>query len=475
MSSPAALLLASKELLSMAKVKTIYTCTSCGAQFPKWTGQCQDCGDWNTLQEEAAPQKSSAALSGPKAARFEGFAPKADVQKLQQVSVKGTPRFPSGLVELDRVLGGGLVPGSVILLGGDPGIGKSTLILQSLALLSTSKNTLYVTGEESAEQVALRATRLGVQDCDLSLLADNQLEGILDIAQEHKPDVLVVDSIQTLYTETLQSAPGSVAQVRETASRLVRYGKQTQTIVILVGHVTKEGALAGPRVLEHMVDTVLYFEGEQNSTFRLIRAIKNRFGAVNEIGVFAMTDSGLKEVTNPSAMFIKRTQEDATGSVVLVSQEGTRPLLVEVQSLVDQSSLANPRRVTVGLDNQRLAMLLAVVNRHAGFSLYDQDVFVNVIGGVKVHEPAADLAILLSVLSSFKNRQLGNHLAVFGEVGLTGEIRPVQRGLDRIKEVEKLGFKRLIMPKGNQSGIKSSKLEIIPVTTLEEAVRYAFD
>jgi len=458
----------------MSKSKTVFACTACGAQFPKWTGQCQDCGDWNTLQEEVAPQRSLVSAN-PKAARFEGFAPKADVQKLQTVSVKGTPRFGSGLAELDRVLGGGLVPGSVILLGGDPGIGKSTLILQSLALLSAKNNTLYVTGEESAEQIALRAQRLGVQDADVSLLADNQLESILDVAIQYKPDVLVVDSIQTLYTDTLQSAPGSVAQVRETASRLVRYGKQTKTIVILVGHVTKEGALAGPRVLEHMVDTVLYFEGEQNSTFRLIRAIKNRFGAVNEIGVFAMTDTGLKEVANPSAMFIKRTQEDATGSVVLVSQEGTRPLLVEVQALVDQSSLANPRRVTVGLDNQRLSMLLAVVNRHAGFSLHDQDVFVNVIGGVKVHEPAADLAILLSVLSSFKNCKLDNDIAVFGEVGLTGEIRPVQRGLDRIKEVEKLGFKRLLMPKGNQSGIKSSKLEIIVVNTLEQAVRHAFD
>jgi len=435
----------------MAKVKTVYSCTACGAQFPKWAGQCQDCGDWNTLQEEAAPARiSSSATSAKAAARFEGFAPKAKVQKLPQVNVQATMRFGTGLVELDRVLGGGLVPGSIILLGGDPGIGKSTIILQSLSLLSEHKKTLYVTGEESAEQIALRAQRLGVQDSDLNLLADNQLEGILDVAIEHKPEVLVMDSIQTLYTDTLQSAPGSVAQVRETASRLVRYGKQTGTIVILVGHVTKEGALAGPRVLEHMVDTVLYFEGERNSSFRLIRAIKNRFGAVNEIGVFAMTDAGLKEVTNPSAMFIKRAQDDATGSVILVSQEGTRPLLVEVQSLVDQSSLANPRRVTVGLDNQRLAMLLAVVNRHAGYSLYDQDVFVNVIGGVKVHEPAADLAILLSVLSSFKNRPLDNDLAVFGEVGLTGEIRPVQNGLDRIREVEKLGFKRLIIPKGTK-------------------------
>ena len=458
----------------MAKQKVVYSCTECGAQFPKWTGQCQDCGDWNTLQEEVAFNKP-AASSTPKTARFEGFAPKATVQKLPQVSVKGTPRFASGLNELDRVLGGGLVPGSVILLGGDPGIGKSTLILQSLSLLSMENKTLYITGEESAEQIALRAQRLGVQDADLDLLADNQLETIIEVAQAHKPDVLVVDSIQTLYTDTLQSAPGSVAQVRETASRLVRYGKQTQTIVILVGHVTKEGAIAGPRVLEHMVDTVLYFEGERNSSFRLIRAIKNRFGAVNELGVFAMTDTGLKEVTNPSAMFISRAQENATGSVVLVSQEGTRPLLVEVQSLVDQSSLANPRRVTVGLDNQRLAMLLAVLNRHAGFSLYDQDVFVNVIGGVKVHEPAADLAILLSVLSSFKNRPLDEGLAVFGEVGLTGEIRPVQGGQDRIKEVEKLGFKRLIIPKGNLSAGKSSKLTIHAVNTLEQAVHFAFD
>jgi DNA repair protein RadA/Sms len=456
----------------MAKVKTIYSCTSCGAQFPKWAGQCQDCEDWNCLEEEVAPSKSP---SSPKAARFEGFAPKASVQKLPNVSIKGTPRFSSGVAELDRVLGGGLVPGSVILLGGDPGIGKSTLILQSLALLSKSKKTLYVTGEESAEQIALRAQRLGVQDADLDLLADNQLESILEITLAHRPDVMVMDSIQTLYTDTLQSAPGSVAQVRETASRLVRFGKQTGTIIILVGHVTKEGTLAGPRVLEHMVDTVLYFEGERNSSFRLVRAIKNRFGAVNEIGVFAMTDSGLKEVTNPSAMFIKRAQADATGSVILVSQEGTRPLLVEVQSLVDQSSLPNPRRVTVGLDNQRLAMLLAVVSRHAGCSLHDQDVFVNVIGGVKVHEPAADLAIILSVLSSFKNKPLDNDLAVFGEVGLTGEIRPVQAGLGRIKEVEKLGFKRLIVPKGNMLGVKTKAMKTLPVNTLEQAIAMAFD
>ena len=456
----------------MAKPKTVYACTNCGAQFPKWAGQCQDCGDWNTLQEEAGV---SAPPSGSKAARFEGFAPKQVVQQLKAVKTNATPRFSCGVSELDRVLGGGLVPGSVILLGGDPGIGKSTLILQSLAQLSQERTTLYVTGEESAQQVAIRAERLGVQDCDLALLADNQLEDIITVAQEHKPQVLVIDSIQTLYTETLQSAPGSVAQVRETASRLVRYGKQTGTCVILVGHVTKEGALAGPRVLEHMVDTVLYFEGEQNSRFRLVRAIKNRFGAVNEIGVFSMTDAGLKEVTNPSAMFIKRAQVDAAGSVILVSQEGTRPLLVEVQSLVDSSSLANPRRVTVGLDSQRLAMLLAVANRHAGISLYDQDVFVNVIGGVKVLEPAADLAILVSIISSLRNKPLNSGLAVFGEVGLTGEIRPVQRGLDRVKEVEKLGFEHLILPKANSSGIKSSKLKVHTVSTLYEALGVAFD
>ncbi len=456
----------------MAKSKTVYTCSNCGSQFPKWTGQCLECNAWNTLTEEVALTQTG---SNPKAARFEGFAPKADVQKLTKVSLQKTPRISSGLEELDRVLGGGLVSGSVILLGGDPGIGKSTLILQSLSLLSVDNKTLYITGEESAEQIALRAKRLGVQEADMDLLADNQLESILDIALKHKPDVLVMDSIQTLYTDTLQSAPGSVAQVRETASRLVRYAKQTQTIVILVGHVTKEGALAGPRVLEHMVDSVLYFEGEQNSSFRLIRAIKNRYGAVNEIGVFAMTDTGLKEVKNPSAMFIKREQDNATGSVILVSQEGTRPLLVEVQSLVDQSSLGNPRRVTVGLDNQRLAMLLAVLNRHGGLSLYDQDVFVNVVGGVKVVEPAADLAIVLSVLSSFKNKPIDQGLAVFGEVGLTGEIRPVQRGLDRIKEVEKLGFERLIIPKGNSSGVKSNKIKLIPVNTIEQAIYHAFE
>ncbi len=454
----------------MSKQKINYQCTECGHGQTKWAGQCAGCGAWNTLQEVAQVSQGKGRYSG-----FAGVAVDSPIVSLAAVSAEQIARSPTGLSEFDRVLGGGLVSGSAILIGGDPGIGKSTLLLQGMAMLGSGARPLYVTGEESIEQVSMRAQRLKLKVDHIDILAETSLEKILQQAAKHQPSVLVIDSIQTVYSESMQSAPGSVSQVRECAAQLVRFAKLSQTSVFLVGHVTKEGAIAGPRVLEHMVDTVLYFEGEQNSSFRLIRAIKNRFGAVNEIGVFAMTDTGLKEVTNPSAMFIKRAQQDATGSIVLVSQEGTRPLLVEVQSLVDQSAMANPRRVTVGLDNQRLAMLLAVVNRHAGFTLHDQDVFVNVIGGVKVHEPAADLAILLSVLSSFKNKPLDHDLAVFGEVGLTGEIRPVQGGVDRIREVEKLGFKRLIMPKGNLSGAKSSKLEIIAVNTLEQAVRHAFD
>ena len=451
----------------MAKQKILFSCTECGAGHPKWIGQCQECGAWNTLVEEilAAPQKGEG--------RFVGFAPKEGIRRLDTLSVEDISRHTCGVAELDRVLGGGMVPGSVILLGGDPGIGKSTLLLQCMTRISESLATLYITGEESAQQVALRAQRLGVVDSDLHLLADNCLEALLEAMQKHKPQVLVIDSIQTLYTEALQSAPGSVAQVRETASRLVRYAKQTNTIVILAGHVTKEGTIAGPRVLEHMVDTVLYFEGDRSSSFRLIRAIKNRFGAINELGVFAMTDAGLKEVSNPSAMFIKRGEMQAAGSVILVSREGTRPLLVEVQALVDQTPLSNPRRVTVGLEQQRLSMLLAVLHRHAGYSLYDQDVFVNVVGGVKVHEPAADLAVLLAVLSSYRNQVLPAGLAVFGEVGLTGELRPVQGGVDRVREAEKLGFTRLVLPRANKTGLKSAKVELKFVTSLTEAIDYA--
>jgi DNA repair protein RadA/Sms len=457
----------------MAKIKTIFNCNECGAQYPQWAGQCKECGQWNTLSE-GIPERT--ATTGAKSAsRFSGFAPKATVTAMNQVKVDKVSRFSVGAKELDRVLGGGLVPGSIVLLGGEPGIGKSTLLLQCMSDLSESFQTLYVTGEESTQQIALRAKRLGKGESPLQLLADNCIESVLSVVQQQKPQVLVVDSIQTLYTEALQSAPGSVAQVRETASLLVRFAKETNTVVILVGHVTKEGNIAGPRVLEHMVDTVLYFEGDRSTSFRLVRAIKNRFGAVNEIGVFAMTDVGLKEVSNPSAMFIKREADNLVGSVILVTQEGTRPLLVEVQALVDQCAGSNPRRVTVGLDQQRLAMLLAVLSRHAGYSLADQDVFVNVIGGVKVSEPAADLAILMAVLSSYKNKAISDRLAVFGEVGLTGEVRPVQRGIDRFNEAEKLGFESLVIPYANQTGLKQRKSKIIGVKTLEQAIERVFN
>lgn len=457
----------------MAKIKIVFNCSECGAQASQWAGQCKECGKWNTLSESVAER--SAATNTKSASRFSGFAPKAAVTAMSQVKVDKVSRFTVGTKELDRVLGGGLVPGSIVLLGGDPGIGKSTLLLQCMSDLSEQFQTLYVTGEESTQQVALRAKRLGKENSQLQLLADNCMESLLTVVQQLKPQVLVVDSIQTLYTEALQSAPGSVAQVRETASLLVRFAKETNTVVILVGHVTKDGSIAGPRVLEHMVDTVLYFEGDRSTSFRLVRSIKNRFGAVNEIGVFAMTDVGLKEVSNPSAMFIKREAENLVGSVILVTQEGTRPLLVEVQALVDQSAGANPRRVTVGLDQQRLAMLLAVLSRHAGYSLSDQDVFVNVIGGVKVSEPAADLAILMAVLSSYKNKAISDRLAVFGEVGLTGEVRPVQRGIDRFNEAEKLGFESLVIPYANQPGLKPRTSKVVGVKTLEQAIDRVFN
>ncbi|HSH42993.1 MAG TPA: DNA repair protein RadA, partial [Arenicellales bacterium] len=374
----------------MARPKSLFVCTECGGQTPKWAGQCPDCGAWNTLVEAAMPD----ARRGPEAAK------PATIQALADIEIEATARVSSGSPELDRVLGGGLVSGAVILLGGDPGIGKSTLLLQSLGRLSERMNVLYVSGEESPQQVALRARRLGMGDARMGFMADNSLESVLRACRERTPEVVVIDSIQTLYTELVQSAPGSVSQVRETAAQLVRFAKQTRTTVVLVGHVTKEGAIAGPRVLEHMVDTVLYFEGDRSSRFRLVRAIKNRFGAVNELGVFAMTEQGLKEVDNPSAMFINRRLDASPGRTVMAAQEGTRPLLVEVQALVDQSPLANPRRLTVGLDHSRLAMILAVLHRHGGISVYDQDVFVNVVGGVRVIEPASDLAVALAVASS---------------------------------------------------------------------------
>jgi DNA repair protein RadA/Sms len=447
----------------VAKPRTVFTCTACGQDSPKWVGQCPGCGGWNTLEE-------SIAVTG-KAARFESLAPTGEIQNLADIGPERLIRRSTGSEEMDRVLGGGLVAGAVVLLGGDPGIGKSTLLLQVLESLSTNTPVLYVTGEESAEQVAMRARRLGLSGDRLALLAENRLEQIMAIVENGKPQVLVVDSIQTAYSEDLQSAPGSVSQVRECAAQLVRLAKRRGISLFLVGHVTKEGNLAGPRVLEHMVDTVLYFEGESGSQFRLVRAIKNRFGAVNEIGVFLMSDKGLQAVSNPSAMFVSRQGDSVAGSVVLATQEGTRPLLVEVQALADESRLSNPRRVCVGLDGNRLAMLLALLHRHAGMVTFDRDIFVNVAGGIRVTETASDLAVLGAVVSSLRDRPLGNDLVVFGEVGLAGEIRPVSRGQDRLREAAKLGFRRALVPHANRPKQALAGLEVIPVKRLEEAIR----
>jgi len=380
------------------------------------------------------------------------------------------PRTPTGVAELDRVLGGGLVEGAVVLIGGDPGIGKSTLLLQALAHMSAVQKVLYVSGEESPQQIALRAKRLALNASAVTLLAEINLEKIIALLKRERPQVAVIDSIQTVYSEALQSAPGSVAQVRECAAQLTRYAKQAGTSIIFVGHVTKEGTLAGPRVLEHMVDTVLYFEGETSSSFRLVRAFKNRFGAVNELGVFAMTEKGLREVSNPSALFLSHHGQEVPGSCVMVTQEGTRPLLVEIQALVDEAHAPNPRRLSVGLEQNRLAMLLAVLHRHAGIACFDQDVFVNAVGGVRITEPAADLAVLLAIVSSLKNKPLPGKLVVFGEIGLAGEVRPVQRGQERLKEAAKLGFTRAVIPKANKPKQAIIGMEIIAVERLEEAV-----
>lgn len=451
----------------MAKIKMVYACQGCGAQFPKWAGQCVECSAWNTLVEEIPLEIAAGTPS-----RFQNYAGGAlsEPTLISAVELAEESRILSGLSELDLVLGGGLVSGAVILLGGDPGIGKSTLLLQTMANLSQKLPTLYITGEESLQQVTLRSRRLDLPETHLMLLAETQVERIQAIAQKLQPRVMVIDSIQTVYTDAIASAPGSVSQVRESAAQLVRYAKQTGTIVFLVGHVTKEGALAGPRVLEHMVDTVLYFEGEQDSRFRVVRAVKNRFGAVNELGVFAMTDKGLRGVNNPSAIFLSHYAKEVSGSAVLVTWEGTRPLLVEVQALVDESHLGNPRRVTVGLEQNRLAMLLAVLHRHGGIATFNQDVFVNVVGGMKVTETAADLAVLLAVLSSLRDRPLAPDWVFFGEVGLAGEIRPVQSGQERLREAAKLGFKRAIIPKGNAPRKPLAELDLILVDTLQEAL-----
>jgi DNA repair protein RadA/Sms len=449
----------------MAKTRTLYTCSACGAQSPQWAGQCSDCGGWNTLVEVVAmPKPGSSRFSG-----YSGDSPVA-VQRLSAVKTDQQLRTSVGMQELDRVLGGGLVSGSVVLIGGDPGIGKSTLLLQVLYALSGGLDSLYVTGEESLQQISLRARRLGINSDDIRLFSETSVERIITTADRERPQVMVLDSIQTLYTETLQSAPGSVAQVRESAAQLVRYAKQSGIAMFLVGHVTKEGQLAGPRVLEHMVDTVLYFEGDPGDRYRILRAIKNRFGAVNELGVFAMTEYGLKEVTNPSAIFLSRHDQAVPGSVVMVTWEGTRPMLVEVQALVDQSQLGNPRRVTLGLEQNRLSMLLAVLHRHGGLTLGDQDVFVNVVGGVRVTETAADLAVLLAVISSYRNRPLPADLIVFGEVGLSGELRPVPNGQQRISEANKHGFHKAIIPAANKPKGPVNGLEVTAVNRLSQVL-----
>ena len=451
----------------MAKAKTLYTCTECGASEPKWQGQCPGCLAWNTLVETLEETVSTNRYAN----KFDGLTQSASLQKISSIQAADIARQATGISEFDRVLGGGLVEGGVVLIGGDPGIGKSTLLLQVLCHLGRSAQAIYVSGEESPQQIAMRAKRLGLDASEVELLAEINLEKILATLQTHKPNIAVIDSIQTVYSEALTSAPGSVAQVRECSAQLTRLAKQLGITVILVGHVTKDGTLAGPRVLEHIVDTVLYFEGDQNSSFRLIRAFKNRFGAVNELGVFAMTEKGLREVANPSALFLSHHDSQVAGSCITVTMEGTRPLLIEIQALVDESHAPSPKRLCVGLEQNRLAMFLAVLHRHAGIPCFDQDVFINAVGGVKIAEPAVDLAVILSIVSSLKNKPLDNKLIVFGEVGLAGEVRPVQGGQMRLKEAAKLGFSKAIVPKSNAPKAKIAGLEVIAVERLDQALQ----
>lgn len=450
----------------MTKTKYIYVCQKCGSQQPKWTGKCPDCGAWNSLTEDIIVKNNP---------RFSGYLAKntENITLISDVKSDNKSRLSTEIEELDRTLGGGLVIGSTVLVGGNPGIGKSTLLLQALCNLGKNLKVLYITGEESPQQVAMRARRLELPEDKLLLLAETQIEKIIDTAVKEKPDIIAIDSIQTMYTEAIPSAPGGVSQIRECTAQLVRYAKQSNTALFIVGHVTKEGTLAGPKVLEHMVDCVLYFEGDSDNKFRVVRAAKNRFGAVNELGIFAMTDRGLKEVTNPSAIFLSNRNEQIAGSSVMVTWEGSRPLLVEVQALVDESHLPNPRRITAGLDQNRLSILLAVLHRHGGIPTYNQDVFINIVGGMRITETALDLPILLSVLSSIRNRPLDNNLVVFGEVGLAGEIRPVQSGQERIKTAIKHGFKKAIIPKSNAPKKSFSEIEVIAVKNLTEALQAA--
>lgn len=451
--------------MSTVKTKIIFACTHCDAQYNKWQGQCTECGKWNTILEEVALDSKN---DNPRMAGFSGVL--SEITAISDIKIESQSRISSGLDEFDLMLGGGLVSDSAVLIGGDPGVGKSTILLQILSHLSKTHHPLYVTGEESLQQLALRAKRLGLPQNHLSLLAETNVEKMILSAEKFQPKVMVIDSIQTMYTDFIPSAPGSVSQVRESAAKLVLFAKQKGIALLIVGHVTKDGTIAGPRVLEHMVDAVLYFEGQSDSRYRLIRAVKNRFGAVNEVGIFAMTESGLKQVSNPSAIFLSARQTAVPGNITTVVWEGSRPLLVEVQALVDESHLANPRRVTVGLDHNRLSMLLAVLHRHTGIATYNQDVFANVVGGLRVMETAADLAIILSVISSLKNKLLSPDLIVFGELGLSGEIRPVPSGQERIREAQKHGFKKAIVPKANAPKTKISGIDIIAVDQLQQAL-----
>jgi len=447
----------------MAKPKTAYVCSECGATALQWFGTCPSCGAAGTLTE------TSTERGGVRSTRVAAAA-----VSLSEVRPKDQERLPTGIGELDRALGGGLVTGQVALLGGDPGIGKSTLLLQALSTMADS-SVLYLTGEESVDQVALRARRLGLETKGVRIAAETQLERVLGALEAARPDIAVVDSIQTLWSETLQSAPGSVAQVRECAAQLTRFAKRAGSALFLVGHVTKEGAIAGPRVLEHIVDTVLYFEGDPHSSFRLVRAVKNRFGAVNELGVFAMTEKGLRGVSNPSALFLSQHPRAVPGSCVLATLEGTRPLLVEIQALVDPAHTPNARRLSVGLEANRLAMLLAVLHRHASIATWEQDVFVNAVGGVRIGEPAADLAVSLAVVSSYTDKAIPSKVAVFGEVGLAGEVRPATRGQERLKEAAKLGFEKVIVPKANAPKGKIAGVEVFAVERIDHAVRLLRD
>ena len=451
----------------MAKTKIEFVCRECGASHHQWAGQCLDCKEWNTLEEIVISQAASSKSEILK------DLPASKVQNLSEITTQNKERLSTGLSELDRTLGGGLVDGSVVLIGGDPGIGKSTLILQALAVINTTNTTLYVSGEESAEQVSERATRLGIKE-DILFISETHLEKILKISKDVQPKVIVIDSIQTMVTDISTSAPGSVTQVRDCAAQLTQYAKQTNTVLLLIGHVTKGGALAGPRILEHMVDAVLYFEGDPGGRYRIIRAVKNRFGSVNEISVFAMGEKGLQQISNPSSIFLSNQENPSSGSMVMVTREATRPLLVEIQALVDQAN-GSPKRVSVGLDQNRLSLQLAILHKHSGISTFDQDVFINVVGGIKVSETASDLVVMLAIVSSLRDKVIPNNWIAFGEVGLTGEVRPVYNAIERLSEAQKQGFELAIIPQGNAPKKSIKGLKIVTVGYLYQAIQYLLE